>query len=269
MCAGIGPCLMLWCMWHQSYRLNGCCKTNQQMFRCHRSVMTLDVWRPLMRRISVKAMAHHCVLFYLLIHALLPQERLATLCPVLGSACLYKNTYAISTKMLSVRERDIFPSSCLSFCAEKEECIGVNENIDSDICEILEDDDIITGLEWIDSQSHDFWSFEEPCPKVWHCVVIIRKLFQYFATVEICSMNLRINTSVKPLSWRWWIRTLDIFIPNHTQWLQQSTLVGTCICGLYVFFLFRSRVSCPEVLDKIVCIPVTTTKSHVMKKRFD
>ena len=196
--------------------------------------MTLAVWRPLMRRTSVLAMGHHCVLFYLLIHALLPHERLATVCPVLGSACRYSNTYASSTKIMSVRERDIFPSSCLSFCAEKEECIGVNENIDSDICEILEDDDIITGLEWFDSQSHDFWSFEEPCPKVKYCVAIIPKVFPIFRTCRNMQYEFEEQYIVKTTK----LKMMDhnsrhIHPKSHTQWLQQ---MYTCE-NLYMRFI--------------------------------
>ena len=112
-----------------------------------------------------------CVVFLQLFFS---RQLIADVCPPKRNACLYPNTYAVSTKMQNVTKREVFPHSCASFCAMKEWCIGVNENIDLDICQALGEDDDIPGLVWDDSPGYEFLSFETPCPKVqWSHVVII------------------------------------------------------------------------------------------------
>ena len=105
-------------------------------------------------------------LFSLLIHVSLPGEPLAAVCSLLKSACFYQNTQGVSTEIQNVTKRDIFPQSCVSFCAKTDRCLGVNEVIDTGICQIVEENDIISGLEWHETHGYNFWSFEHPCPKV-------------------------------------------------------------------------------------------------------
>ena len=105
-------------------------------------------------------------LLSVLIRVNLPRGPLAAGCSLIRSACFYQNTRGLSSKIESINYQDIFPLSCVSFCAMKESCLGVNEIIDSGICQILEEDDIIIGLEWYEMQGYNLWSFENPCPKV-------------------------------------------------------------------------------------------------------
>ena len=105
-------------------------------------------------------------LYILFIHVFYLHKQLVADCPASWEACQYENTHALSTKMHAVKRRDIFPLSCASFCTRTENCIGVNEINDTGMCQVLEEDDIIPGLEWYDLQNCTFWSFEKPCPKV-------------------------------------------------------------------------------------------------------
>ena len=118
------------------------------------------------------------VLLSALIHFLIPQALLASTCSVRRGACEIENAQAISTIIQYVAKHDLSPMSCLTFCATRQNCIGMNEKKDSDVCQLLEEDDIIPGLEWYyNSQGYSFWSFEKTCPKVRRfCVVIMQTI---------------------------------------------------------------------------------------------
>ena len=133
------------------------------------------------------------VFLYILIQVLIPQELVASTCRVLQGACLINDARALSTKILHAAKRDLSPMSCLTFCATKENCIGMNEKNDSDICQFLEEDDIIPGLEWYyNSLGYKFWSFEQKCPKVWYFVM-------YPEIFVICLMEDNVTTKANGL----------------------------------------------------------------------
>ena len=120
------------------------------------------------------------VIYTVLTQVVISQQLLATTCPLFRDACLYDNTYAFSTQMQNVFKQDLFPLSCVSFCGLNERCMGANEAINSDMCQILEEDGIIPGLEWNNSQGYNFWSFEKPCPKVWYFYAAIIQIIIFF-----------------------------------------------------------------------------------------